>query len=193
MNNNKKIIEFNDDQKLIEEVALGNRKAFSILANKHMPIIYSVAFRMNFSKFEAEDISQEVMLKIWMNANKWDVNKNAKVSTWIYRITHNLCVDVIRRNKANMNDGEVEMVDKSDNAEDKYIKSEDDNNMQKLINNLPERQRIALIFCYYQELSYEEISTIMDTSIKSVESLLVRAKKNLRSQAKKSNLLGGEK
>jgi len=189
--NKKKIVGFSDDVSLIKAIAGGNKNAFAILAKKHIPIIYSVAFRMNFSKSEAEDIAQEVMLKIWMNAEKWDVNKKAKVSTWIYRITHNLCLDVLRKNKSNFNDNYMEIADKSDNAEAQYIKTEDDNIMQKLINELPERQRIALVFACYQELSYEEISHIMNTTVKSVESLLVRAKKNLRTQAIKSNLLDG--
>lgn len=136
---------------------------------------------------EAQDMAQEVFIHVYQNIGKF--NGDSKLSTWIYRITTNKCLEEIRRKSrkkrsAQLSDISDEMI--QNQAPDFHhpgVALEDKERATILfeaIGKLPDPQRVAFTLSKIEQLSYEEISKVMEKSISSVESLLFRAKKNLR-------------
>ena len=170
-----------DDRVLIAKVAKGDSVAFETLAAKYTNMLFSVAYRMFPQQSDAEDIVQEALIKVWNKADLWDETKGASVSTWMYRLTYNTCIDHKRREKK----GHVELIDNitADDEQNARAKMEQDESQAMLhdaINDLPERQRAALVLCHFEGLSNAEAAKIMDTTVKGVEGLLVRARKALQ-------------
>ncbi|MEC8666068.1 MAG: sigma-70 family RNA polymerase sigma factor [Pseudomonadota bacterium] len=170
-----------DDSVLIAKVAKGDSVAFETLAAKYTNMLFSVAYRMFPQQSDAEDIVQEALIKVWNKADLWDETKGASVSTWMYRLTYNTCIDHKRRETK----GHVELIDNitADDEQSARAKMEQDESQAMLhdaINDLPERQRAALVLCHFEGLSNAEAAKIMDTTVKGVEGLLVRARKALQ-------------
>ncbi|MDZ7722185.1 MAG: RNA polymerase sigma factor [candidate division KSB1 bacterium] len=162
------------------------QKTFKQLFNDHHDWVYNVCYRMSGSRAEAEDITQDVFVKIFHSIEKF--RGEAKLSSWIYRITVNTCLKKQRRKKLeNLMSLEFMFQDKGktqlpspDHTPDQQVEiSEKEQIVQRAIHQLSERQKTALILQRYEELSYDEIAAIMDISLSAVESLLRRAKENL--------------
>jgi RNA polymerase sigma-70 factor (ECF subfamily) len=177
--NTKKTEEATRDIQLMTRLKEGDESAMRPLMDCHMHWVYQLAFRMCRSQEEAQDIAQEVFLKVWRVRETW-VPK-AKLSTWMYRVAVNICIDRLRKPKLVAVDGE--------NLENQVMgvdgrKVADDLNTAKVlwraINDLPARQRVAFILCQYEGQTMKEAAQIMDVSVGAIESLLVRSKKHLR-------------
>ena len=84
------------DEELMLAVCEGDRSAYQTIVNQHLKSISHYAFRILGNQKDTEDISQEVFLRLWINARKWNPEK-AKLSTWLHRIAHNLCIDYLRK------------------------------------------------------------------------------------------------
>jgi len=173
------------DEELMLDIAKGNKDAFQVLAKRHMNFIYSVAFRMFPQKTDAEDIVQEVLIRIWNKADMWKQDTGATVSTWIYRITYNLCIDQKRRVKRNMDQLNIDIIDPGIAADNKLNNKQSRIVIIASLQRLPKRQRAALVLCHYQGLSNAEAAAVIGTSVKAVESLLIRARKSLRQDLQK--------
>lgn len=168
------------DQKLIERVQNGDKAAFQKLVSQTLPKVTGLAVQMLGNQTEAEDLAQEVMLSIWQNIDKYDPEK-AKLSTWTYRITANRCLDRLRRRKVDQLDDDYDApIEASQHNElfNKQVQSE----IGKALDELPERQRLALTLFHYQGNSMQEMSEIMNCSIPAIESLLARARRGLKSE-----------
>ncbi len=175
------------DESLIDRIANGDEEAFTILAKRHMNLLYAVARRMNNNKEDAEEITQEALLRIWSKAATWKKESGAAVTTWLYRITYNLCIDEKRKMK---NKSTVELFDDepdrvSLSAEKKIQNKQTGEIVEQALTALPKRQRAALVFCHYQGLSNAEAATAMGATVKAVEGLLVRARKTLQAELQK--------
>jgi len=135
-----------------------------------------------------------VFLRVWQAAKSYE--PKAKFTTWIYRITTNLCLNVLksaRRKKwfqflrfgeEQENTIEEFLVDPSPSSEDLLLAKERSRQITKALQSLPENQRMAMILKRYDDLSYEEIGRVMGCSVSAVESLLVRAKRALQGKLK---------
>jgi len=172
------------DEELMQAVCMGDRSAYQALVKQHIKSISHYAFRLLGNTKDTEDITQEVFLRLWTNAQKWNAQKS-KLTTWLHRITHNLCVDHLRKH------GRVQTQDTFDEeAADSATESGgsfDESNeqlqeMRAAMNALPESQRSALSLCHYQGFSNKEAAAIMDISVKALESAIARAKRSLREQ-----------
>ena len=172
------------DEELMQAVCMGDRSAYQTLVRQHLKSISHYAFRLLGNTKDTEDITQEVFLRLWTNAQKWNAQK-AKLTTWLHRITHNLCVDHLRKH------GRVQTQDTfEDEAADSTTEnggSVDESNekvqeMRAAISALPENQRSALSLCHYQGFSNKEAAAIMGISVKALESAIARAKRSLREQ-----------
>lgn len=167
------------DEDLMVQVAAGDRKAFQILAQRHMKLLYAVAYRMFPQRADAEDIVQEALLRIWSKAHLWRAGAGAAVSTWIYRLAYNLCIDHKRKGFAAVPLDE-NSADGAAGPERILQKAQTGAIVGEALQRLPERQRAALVLCHYQGLSNAEAAAIMGTSVKGVEGLLVRARQALQ-------------
>ncbi|MFO8023250.1 MAG: RNA polymerase sigma factor [Perlabentimonas sp.] len=183
-----------DDKTLISEIInKKSQKAFEALVNKYQPLVVKTCLGFVTSYADAEDISQDVFIEVYQSLS--DFRNEAKLSTWLYRIAVNKSLNYIRKQKRNRMirsiegffsfNGEInesmDIEDKSVDHPDKKIeRAESKVMLKKSINSLPENQRIAFVLSKYQDLSYKEIAEVMDVTLSSVESLLFRAKVNLK-------------
>ena len=175
----KWFFEKNDDE-LMMLIQKGDHKAFSDLFHRHFSKCYSIAYRFLGSVNDSEDVVQIVFLKIWNNPSLWKDGHSCKVSTWIYRIITNNCLNLIRDRKpqCEINDAtfKADMV----SCEEQFIRTEEQSWMEEAMLKLPINQRVALNLCFYEGLTNKEASQVMGLTIKAVQSLLMRAKQNLK-------------
>lgn len=177
---NQKLNSLKDNQ-LVQEIKAGNQEAFAILVKKHASKFYAVAFRILGSQTDAEDIVQDLFLKLWKTPDIWQEGRGAQFSTWFYRIITNKCIDFQRKKKPDQLLEGYDLVDNS-NLEEDLDKIERKKMIEKMIKELPERQRIAINLCFYEGFSNKEAAEIMQLNIKALESLLMRAKKTLKTK-----------
>jgi RNA polymerase sigma-70 factor (ECF subfamily) len=172
------------------KIAEGNQEAFEILVNRHQTSVLSLIYRFIGDRTRAKDLAQEVFLRVWQSARSYE--PKAKFTTWIYRITANLCLNELksahrkkwfsfhRTDEHSENGIEETLSDGAPSAEDLLLEKERSRQISDALQSLPDNQRMALVLKKYDGLSYEEIARVMGCSVPAVESLLVRAKKNLQ-------------
>lgn len=167
------------DDELMRRIVARDQRAFRILTDRYMKMLFSAAYRLGTTKEEAEDIVQEAMVRLWQKAESWNPEKGAAVRTWLYRIAYNLAVDLRRKDKPNvvLDNLPLESEDASDRA---TSEAETGEIVRAAIEKLPERQKTALVLSHYEELGNAEVAEIMNTTVKGIEGLLVRARKTLR-------------
>jgi RNA polymerase sigma-70 factor (ECF subfamily) len=168
------------DEELMVRVAQGDESAFRCLAGRHAPKTFALTRRVLGNDADAEDIVQEAMLRVWVTAPRW--RPDAAFKTWLYRVTMNLCLNRQRHKPFAPLDAAAEPPDPSPNAADVLERREADGLVAKAIEALPERQRAAIVLTYYEGLSNAETASVLETTISSVETLLVRAKRTLRAK-----------
>ena len=183
------------DEELMLAVCRGDQSAYQTLVRRHLKAISHYAFRLLGNSKDTEDIAQETFLRLWINAGRWQADK-AKLSTWLHRITHNLCVDYLRKHsrmqtRANLDEEENNRGQRLESDAGLHGEStnginenlDEDDRLGKLraaMVELPESQRSALMLCHYQGFSNKEAAAIMNISAKAIESTLARAKRSLR-------------
>lgn len=172
----------NDDQKLIDAINKGDTKAYAQLVNRYKDLVYTLAIRMLKHREEAEEVAQDAFVKVFRSLNRF--KGDSKFSTWIYRITYNTCLDRIKKNKKHFNDVAIDEItfnklDTIDNALDHLIKEEKHTLIKNCINKLPEDSSALLTLFYFEELSLDEISKIINIEANTVKVKLFRARKKL--------------
>ena len=174
---------------LMDKAAEGDEFAFEILVRRHETSILNLIYRYVGDRTKARDLAQEVFIRVWRAANRYE--PKAKFSTWIYSITANLCLNELKSIKGRkMIQLEAEEdrqsfhyethSDVSQSPEDLLLAEERSRRISEALQSLPENQRMALILKRYDNLPYDEIARVMGCSVSAVESLLVRAKRNLQ-------------
>ncbi len=166
------------DEALLRRFADGDAVAARLLTGRLGPRCHSVALRMLGNPAAAEDVTQEAMMRLWKVAPDW-VSGQAKVSTWLYRVTLNLCVDLRRKKTTAGLDSIPEPVDGADSVVEKMQRDARLDALQSALAQLPERQRQAVVLRHIEELSNPEIADIMRISVEAVESLVARGKRAL--------------
>lgn len=168
------------DDALLVLYANGDPEAAAELMQRLAPRALGVAIRVLGNRAEAEDITQEAMMRLWRMAPDWQPGQ-AKVSTWLYRVVMNLCIDLKRRQRG----GHVDL-DAIPDPEDPACSAADQlqdvarhDALQQALMQLPERQRQAVVLRHIEELTNPEISGIMEISVEAVESLTARGKRAL--------------
>jgi RNA polymerase sigma-70 factor (ECF subfamily) len=167
------------DAELLRAIAGGDRAAFDRLSRRHLDRAYGVALRMTGSRADAEDVVQDVFLRLWLKPESWRPGQ-AQFSTWLYRVVVNRCLDLKRRPRGTDLDSVEEPQDPDANAEDSLLDAERNRALDGAVNQLPERQRAAIVLTYTAGLRNAEAASAMDISVKAFEALLVRAKRELR-------------
>ncbi len=169
-----------NDEALLVLFAKGDQSAARALTARLLPMVFALARRMLNDPAGAEDVAQEAMLKLWKIAPQWR-SGDAKISTWLYRISANLCVDQLRKRRTVSLENAPEKVDETPCVDTVLIANDRATALHLAIAQLPERQQMALNLRHFQELSNPEIAEVMKASIEAVESLLSRGRRGLAS------------
>ncbi|NRB84299.1 MAG: sigma-70 family RNA polymerase sigma factor [Winogradskyella sp.] len=172
----------NDENILIEAVNNGNTKAYAQLVDRYKDLVYTLALRMLKHKEEAEEVAQDTFIKVFKSLDNF--KGDSKFSTWIYKVAYNTCLDTIKKNKKHHNNVAIDeytfnKLDTIDNALDNIIKEEKSVLIKNCINKLPEDSSALLTLFYFEELSLDEISKIINIEANTVKVKLFRARKKL--------------
>lgn len=170
--------EADDDASLLARYAAGDQVAARLLTVRHAPRVLAVARRMLGERAEAEDVTQETMLRLWRIAPEWQAGE-AALGTWLYRVASNLCIDRLRRRREIASDGLPERADEAPGVLAGIEAGDRAAALHAALGALPDRQRLAVVLRHFEERSNPEIAEILDTSVEAVESLLGRARREL--------------
>ena len=171
------------DEVLLIRFANGDRSAARVLTLRLTPLVVGQATRMLGNRADAEDVAQEAMLRLWKAAAEWRQGE-AKVSTWLYKVASNLCIDRLRRTPQIALDAVAEPEDDAASAEDRMQTNARMAALDAALAELPDRQRQAVVLRNIEGLPNPEIAEIMDISVEAVESLTARGKRTLASLLK---------
>ena len=167
------------DHDLMARTAQGDGRAFRILARRHAGGARRLARRILGNETLAEEVAQDALLRVWINAPRW--RPEAAFRTWLYRIVVNLCLNAKRRAGDLPLEAADHLADPTPGAEAQLETRERDRSVAAAVDALPARQRAAVVLTYQEGLSNAEVAAVLDTSVSGVETLLVRAKRALRS------------
>lgn len=167
-----------EDAMLLARFAQGDRAAAQVLTARLAPVVYSQAFRMLGDRAEAEDITQDSLLRLWHAAPDWQAGQ-AKVTTWLYRVTSNLCIDKMRKSKRQSSDVVPEMPDDGPDMERRLQDRARAQALRAALSDLPDRQKQAMVLRHLEGLSNPDVAQIMQISVEAVESLMSRGKRSL--------------
>ena len=165
----------------MRQVSRGDRDAFAAVMAVHAPTIERFALRLLLQRQRAEEVLQETMLKAWREAARYNSDR-ARLSTWLHQIAHNLCVDILRRqsHEQPLTENADAIIGSEESPEDALLTQEGHRRFTTAISALSQRHRTALVLTYYQSLPNRDTAQIMGISIRALESLLVRARRELR-------------
>ncbi|MBT8220853.1 MAG: sigma-70 family RNA polymerase sigma factor [Bacteroidia bacterium] len=176
-----------NDQDLILNYLDGNEKAFEMLLNRHRQRIYTQIYLFVKDQALAEDIFQEVFIKIVHTIRKGKYNHEGKFLQWALRIAYNMCVDYHRKQKRRPTVSPTETFDifdvlqiTDDNAEQKIIRSQTHDRIRALVDKLPPEQREVVILRHYADMSFKEISQLTRVSINTALGRMRYALINIR-------------
>lgn len=185
-------MDFMTDSELVQGLINRNEETFRLLVEKYQRLVFNACFHLIRQQEDAEDIAQDVFIEIYESIHLF--RNESKLSTWLYRIAINKSLNHIRKYKWKST---VQSIENFFLSGDKNTKLEiEDQNaldapgtldykertrvLKNAIDSLPENQKIAFTLCKYDDLSYQEISEVMNLSLSSVESLIHRAKVGLQ-------------
>lgn len=185
-----------NDQELILSYLDGNQKAFEILLNRHRNKIYTSIYLFVKDPDLAEDIFQDVFIKIIDTLRKGKYNHEGKFLQWAMRISYNMCVDHFRRSKRRTKVSATETFDifdvletSEDNMETQIIKSQMHKKVRELVDQLPAEQREVVILRHYADMSFKEISKLTRVSINTALGRMRYALINMRKMVNERELL----
>jgi RNA polymerase sigma-70 factor (ECF subfamily) len=177
------------EYELIQGLRQGNEAAFRFLVDTYQDRVYNTSLSIVQNAEDAEDVAQEVFIQVYRSIHNF--KGEAKLSTWLYRIATTRSLDLLRTRKSKKRSGFIQRLF-GDGNEPLYEipdfnhpgvaldQKENAGKLFKAIAQLPENQKAAFALHKLEDLSYQEISEVMKTSVAAVESLMHRARQNLR-------------
>lgn len=199
-----------EEAQLVALVTQGDSRAFAELVQHHLPAIETYARRILVDESLAQDIAQDTLLVLWQRSAEFKPEK-ARLTTWLHRVAHNRCIDFLRRQKRETPIASNELIARQEGAANTVCEVSGEvsgevseiaslplqasviseassashariSSLDAALRQLPESQRTALVLTYYQNLSNREVATVINASTRAVESLLCRARSNLKKQ-----------
>lgn len=184
------------DAALVRNYIQGEESSLSVLINRHQQRIYSFIYSKVYDRDITEDIFQDTFIKVIRTLKRGGYNEEGKFLPWVMRISHNLVIDHFRKNKRmpkfdNTGDFNIFSVlsDSDLNAEKQIIKSQVENDVRKLIEELPDDQKEVLKMRIYKDMSFKEIANKTDVSINTALGRMRYALINLRKVIEKHNII----
>lgn len=180
------------DHGLMKSIATGDHASFRKLVERHQDAVIGTISKMLGNHTDSEDIAQLVFIRIWKHAKRYKPEN--KFTTYLYTITRNLVYNETRRRSRKktlssdqlLEDHQIQFPDEPSSQPDStLLEAELQQAIDSAIQSLPENQRLAVILRRYENLPYEEIAVVLNTSVPSVKSLLFRARTTLREQLAK--------
>jgi len=163
----------------IRAIAAGDSAALQRLIAREGPRLLRFARGILGNLEEAEDAVQDTLIRLWENAARW--TPDARIATWLHRVCYNRSIDMLRRRKAFVDDGVLEdFPDPADAPEASLIESQSMLTLRAAIEALPPRQRSAILLFHFQESSQRDAAEIMGVSEAAFESVLARARRQLK-------------
>ena len=166
------------DEALLARYAGGEALAARLLIERLAPRIFRLARRLLQDSAEAEDVTQEALLRLWQIAPRW-VPGGAQPATWLHRVAVNLATDRLRRRRGVGLDTIDEPDDPTPGALDGMIEGDRRRALDEALALLPERQRVAVVLRHLEGLTNPEIGASMGLGVEAVESLTARGKRHL--------------
>lgn len=169
------------DKETLEKMKMGDLKAFEAIFSLYEKAIYGYIFSMVGHKENAEDLTQEVFLKLYKNAARIDLENNFK--NWLYKIATNTVYDWLRKKRRGT---EMFIIDDEENSfetiddNSPYINIEDASDLEAALNKIKPNYKRALQLFYYEGMSYEEIADILEIPLNTAKTHLRRAKEEVK-------------
>lgn len=170
------------DADLLPAIAAGDARACESLVDRHANRVHGLASRLLGDRAEADDVSQEVFIAAWQHAGRWHPGGSARFSTWLTRVTLNACRDRLRGRRPTAPVDVLESLPGDAGPERRTLDAERVLRVRTALDELPPRQREALVLCHYQGLRQDEAAAAMELSVEALESLLARARRTLRTR-----------
>lgn len=182
------------DEVLMLRVGAGDGDACRMLVDRHLGPLVAFSRRILGSQADAEDVAQEVFLRVWTKAKDWRPT-GAKLTTWLHSVALNLCRDRLRRRPTTpLDDLVAEPPDPRPDVTVTLLAGQRARRIEAALQALPERQRTAIVLCHHQGLSNTEAAALLGVGVEALESLLARGRRTLRQQLRPEaeDLLGDE-
>jgi RNA polymerase sigma-70 factor (ECF subfamily) len=182
-----KFEEHDEDVRLMGLIRDGDAAAFEQLVERHQMLVVGTVGRMLGSNSDVDDIAQQVFIRVWKSAGRYV--PRAKFTTWLLKITRNLVFNELRRSKRRAHfpiqmdpdAEEIPLKDEGMQAPDAAaLEKELQEAIDRAIAKLPDTQRMAVILRRYEDMSYDQISDVLQISVPAVKSVLFRARTELR-------------
>ena len=171
---------FDPDAEFVRKAGAGDARAAEALVRRHLPRMVGLARRMLSDAAEAEDVAQEVFLRVWREAPRWKPGA-AKFETWMHRVALNLCYDRLRRRREKPDpDAGLYVADPAPLASEAWLAQQRATKVNAALAQLPERQRAAIALVHFQELSNIAAAEMLEVSVEALESLLARGRRALK-------------
>ncbi len=170
----------NKETNLIQKIRDGNTHAFSDLVDAYKNLVYTLTYRMLGSREEAEEVSQDTFIKIFKSLPHF--KGDSKLSTWIYKVAYNTCLDRIKQNKRNKTFVDIDHVKdvafvSMNNALDKILQEERKELIKRCLNLLPSNDVGLLTLFYFEEQNLAEMEKTLDIPVSTIKVQLFRARK----------------
>jgi len=183
------VIEFDDDV-LMSGIAAGDGAAFGVLVIRYSPTIYRIGRRMLGNHHDAEEVVQECFSRLWQRSADWE-SRGAGLIGWLHRTATNLCFDRHRRQRAVPAELASE-IDEAESTDDRITSEKIHAVLAGAVADLPERYRTALALCYFEGLSNAVAAQTLGINVKALESILFRARRQLRRTLEQKRLTAGD-
>ena len=178
------------DEVLMGRLIYGDKEAFTILLKRYQKYIVNFISRLIKNNADSEDLAQEVFLKIYLKPDRFDTNAHFK--PWLYKVATNICFDYFRDKNRQVEKVQIDekdsIADTSKRADEISVDQEKENCIKKLINVLPDKQRVPLIMSVYQNMKYSEIAETLGISTGTVKSRIYYGLQILKEKHKKNEL-----
>ncbi len=169
-------VRMEEDIKLVSRFKNKDMAAYDEIFSKYYKPVSYYIFKMVYNKEIAEDITQDTFIKVYKALG--NVDDNVRLSSWIYRIAHNACIDYIRKNKSTLEllDNAKEICDLNRGPEQQFMNKELHDKIVRVMGKINSRYRSVLILRDYNDLSYKDISIVLKCSESAIKSLIHRAR-----------------
>lgn len=179
------------DESLIERIKLGDNSAFELLVKRYQQKVFQTCIGFVHNEEDAADLTQEVFIRVYKRLHTF--KGNSTFSTWLYRISINMSLNFLRKQKVrhlftriDVEDEDKELI-AEERTDQNILRRDEKKKIASILQKLTVAQRKAFVLSHYQELSNKELADVLEISIKAAESLLYRARVRLQEILNKNN------